>query len=48
MLGDLWNRIKDYKKTLYISAGVGSLIIGFSTLGYFVKKRYIDLPQCSN
>ena len=41
MLGNLWNKIKDYKKTLYVSAGVGSVIIGFSALGYLVKKKNI-------
>ena len=45
MISDLWNKIKDYKKTLYISAGIGSLIIGLSSIGFLVKKKYIQLPS---
>ncbi len=44
MISELWNKIKDYKKTLYVSAGVGSLIIGLSSIGFLVKKKYIRLP----
>jgi hypothetical protein len=45
MITELWNKIKDYKKTLYVSAGVGSLIIGLSSIGFLVKKKYIRLPS---
>ena len=45
MISDLWSKIKDYKKTLYISAGIGSLIIGLSSIGFLVKKKYIRLPS---
>ena len=49
MISDLWNKVKDYKKTIYISAGIGSIIIGFTTLGYLVKKKILMIPlKCDN
>ena len=48
MLENLWNKIKDYKKTLYVSVGVGSIIIGFSALGYLVKKKILQIDNTFN
>ena len=49
MLIVLWNKIKNYKKTLYVSAGIGSVILGFSTIGYLVKKNILKIPlKCDN
>ena len=49
MFSVLWNKIKDYKKTLYVSAGIGSVILGFSTIGYLVKKNILKIPlKCDN
>ena len=45
MINCIWNNIKNYKKTIYVSVGIGSLIIGFSSIGFLVKKKYIQLPS---
>ena len=43
MISELWNNIKNYKKTLYISAGIGSLIISLSSIGFLVKKKIYSI-----
>ena len=45
MILQLWNKIKNYRKTLYVSAGVSTILIGFGTIGYFVRKKTIQLQK---
>ncbi len=45
MISELYEKVKSYKKVLYITTGISSVLIGFTTIGYLVKKNYLVLPN---
>ena len=48
MILQLWNKIKNYRKTLYVSAGVSTILIGFGTIGYFVRKKLFNYQNINH